>query len=393
MSFGVTPTGFIPKTLADCKADLEDAFRGEFGQGINLTPPSRFATLIGIFAERLAEVWDLAAAIYSSFDPDQAVGDALEARCLLTGTLRAEARSSVVKGVVLSGTPGTSIPSGRVLSVQGSPDSRFLSSVDATIGDGGAVAVDFVAERTGPVVALAGTLTVIETPVAGLTSATNPTDAILGSDVETDAALRTRRRFELRSLGNAALDAIRGDVLQVAGVASCAVFENDTEVEDADGMPPHSVEVVVSGGDDDEIAAAIFGSVAGGVGTHGTTSVGVTDSEGVDHTIKFTRPVAVPIYLVIAIEKDPNAFPVDGVTQIRDALLAFGVATYAGGVDVAAARLYGPISKVAGVLDVPVLNIGTAPAPATGARVAIGSREFAVLDSSRIAITPTNGTP
>lgn len=392
MAFGITPTGFVPKTLADLKADLEAAFRSAFGQGINLSPPSRFATFTGIFAERLAEIWDLAGAVHASFDSDQATGAELENLSVLTGTLKAAAFSSRARAVVLSGTPGTVIAAGKVLSVSGTPASRFALEANATIGGGGTVAADFVGESTGPIVAGAGTLTVIETPVAGWASATNPTDAELGADVEGDAALRVRRRVELRAQGNSAIEAVRGDVSHVAGVTACAVFENVTDGT-VDGMPPHSIEVVVSGGVDADIAAAIFASVAGGIRPYGSTSVNVVDSEGTTHAIGFTRPTVIPVYIVAHVAKDPNTFPLDGEAQISAALIAFGLATYSDGVDVVSPRLYGPIAGVLGVLDISALWIGTAPAPTTGARIAVTTRQVAALDAARISLVLTDEVP
>lgn len=393
MAYGLTPAGFVPKPLDACKAELEEALRGAFGQGINLTPPSRFATIVGVLADRESELWDLAAAVYASFDPDQAVGEALENVSALTGTRRAAPTSSIVREVALTGTRGTTVLAGKVLSVFGAPESRFALAEDVTLDEDGSGVGLFVAEKTGPISAPAGSLTVIETPVAGWQAATNPVDAELGTHLETDPTLRVRRRIELQSLGNAALDAIRGDVLQVKDVLSCSVFENDDALlANAEGMPPKSVEVVVVGGDDEEIAAAIFASVAAGIATHGTTSIVVIDSEKTEHVVKFTRPATIPLYLTAAIAKDPKNFPGDGEARIRAALLDFARTTYAGGVDVVASRLYGPIASVPGVLDV-TLAIGAAPNPAGTARIPVSTRQRAALEDVRIALTFADEVP
>ncbi len=59
----------------------------------------------------------------------------------------------------------------------------------------------------------------------------------------------------LQGLGNATPDAIRGDLLIVEGVLSVTVFENDTDITNAAGLPPHSLEGVVLQGDDVAVAA------------------------------------------------------------------------------------------------------------------------------------------
>lgn len=399
MAFGLTPTGFNPRTLADVKEVLDAEFRAAFGTGINLRAPSRLGTAIGIFSGRVSEVWELGAALHAAFDPEQATGPALENLSVLTGTLRKAASPSIARAVALTGSPGTVIAADppKVLSVLGSPDARFTLGADVTLDGGGAAVADFYGETNGPVPALAGTLAVIETPVAGWDTASNPTDAEPGTNDETDPELRTRRRVELRSQGAAATEAIRAAVLHVDDVTSCTVFENDTDDVNADGMPAHSVEVVVHGGADAAIAAAIFRTVAGGVQSHGTTTISVVDSEGVTHAIKFTRPAIVEVYVAIEVEKDPRIVPVENEPtfslEVRDALLAFGDAAYQGGVDVVASRLYAPATALAGVLDVPELFIGTAPDPATAARIPITTRQIARLDSARITLTLSDGTP
>jgi uncharacterized phage protein gp47/JayE len=84
---GVDNTGFTPKTLADCKAELEAAFQAAFGSDIDLQPPSVFATLVGILAEREADLWQLAEDVYNAFNPDAAMGVVLANLAGLTGTI------------------------------------------------------------------------------------------------------------------------------------------------------------------------------------------------------------------------------------------------------------------------------------------------------------------
>jgi hypothetical protein len=109
------------------------------------------------------------------------------------------------------------------------------------VGEGTAYAqVAAESVDTGPKVAASGTLTVIETPVARWESAINLLDAVNGRDVESDSALRLRREAEIHAQGNAVAEAIRADVLRVTDVTSVTVFANDTDVTDADGVPPHS---------------------------------------------------------------------------------------------------------------------------------------------------------
>jgi uncharacterized phage protein gp47/JayE len=258
------------------------------------------------------------------------------------------------------------------------------------VGTGTAYAlVAFAAESTGPLPATAGTLTGIETPVFGWSTVYNQLDeTTLGSDLETDAALRFRREQELRAQGNSAMEAIRQAVLAVDGVTSCTVFENDTDTTDADGVPPHAIEVMVLGGTTAAIAAAIFASKAAGVATHGDVSDAVQDSQGVAHTVSFTRPTEVPIYVYCSLVID-SAWPLDGADQIKQELTSWAAEHFLGGVSVYASQVLARLFHVAGVVDAETPLIGASDPPTLSDPIIITSRQLATFDSSRITVATT----
>lgn len=394
MTAGLSATGFTVKTYNEIVTELETAFKGVFGDNIDLSAQGPIGQIIAILAEREADVWDAAQEVYSSFDPDQATGAALDALAALTGTLREAATHSTVT-VTCTGTAGSTIPAGTKFSTTGTAV-QFETLADATF-DGTFVTctVDCQSVDTGPLVALAGTLTVIDTPVDGLTSVTNALDAVLGSDVETDAALRSRREDEIRTSGQGSLEAIREAVLAVDGVDQCSVFENVSMITDGDGIPAKAVNVVVDPGTatNAAIAAAIFASVAAGIETHGTShSVTVTDTQGTTHTIEFDDATQVPCYVAATITYDATHWPVDGSTQAQDLILAYEADTLVMGKDLVGRALGAEIFKgVEGVLDCVVL-VGTTNPPLS-ASVTIGLRQIAALDSSRITISASAGTP
>ena len=91
--FGLTTSGWIPKPLATVLAEYQADLKAAFGQDLNFAARAVFGQLANRTAERLADLWDLAEALYAAQDPDQATGEALENLCALTGTYR---RSSTV---------------------------------------------------------------------------------------------------------------------------------------------------------------------------------------------------------------------------------------------------------------------------------------------------------
>ncbi len=385
MAYGVLPAGFLRKPLDVCVSELAAAIHATFGATQDTDDPSGpWAQLIGVLADRESELWDMGEGLYASHDPDQATGDALRGICAITGTVPKDPIYSTV-ALTLTGTPGTVIGAGFVASVTGS-GIRFQTMADATIDSGGSVAdVPALAEETGPLLAPAGTLTTIETPVGGVAAVTNPLDAEPGRNIETDAELRLRRVAELAVAGSATPPSVRAEIQGIEGVTSCTVFENTGDVVDADGVPPHALEAVVSGGADQDIFEALWRSRSAGIYPHGGVSGTVTDDQGVPHTMRFTRPASVPIYAVVNLKIDASKYPADGDTQVKAALAAWGVANLAGDVDVVSFQLKRALT-VSGIEDCPSLYIGTALAPATEATISVGSRAVGEIDTSRITV-------
>jgi hypothetical protein len=261
------------------------------------------------------------------------------------------------------------------------------------MGEGDSAAdVEAESVETGVVVGNSGTITVIETPVSGWQSVINLEDADLGADIETDESLRIRRELELARAGKSPADAIRADILDVEGVTHATVFYNDTDETDADGVPPHSVEVLVRGGDDQDIWDTLFDSVAAGIRTFGTEEGTTEDSEGTEHPIKFSRPEEIEIYVDVFVTKDPDTYPADGDDQIKEAIVTAGDARGAG-LDAVASWVTAQVFSVTGVLDVTGVQIDDAPAPSGSATIPITKRQLAKYDTSRITVTAINGEP
>lgn len=386
MAYGVQPSGFVAKPFEVIKQELEDDFRATFGEGINVLPDSVFGHLIGIFADRLADLWQLAEGVYAATTPDGAGGVSLDLVSALTGTLRATPEKTHVIARCF-GTDGTVLAPGRRARIPGG--ATFESLHEATIGPSGFVDVEFQALEAGEIPCYAGTLTEIVTPAAGWSGVTNPNDHThLGRGLESDEELRIRRESELRARGMASLPAINERLRALNGVADVLVFENVTDTVDGDGIPPHSIEAVVDGGDDAEVAAAIFGAKSGGIQAHGSTVETVTDSSGNDHAIGFTRPTERPIWVHVTIPLvDPDLLPADAEDQIKQVIADYADRVLTMGSDVIASALGAQAFKVSGVLDVPPPLIGPSSPPHSTATIPIAPREKAIVDTSRITVT------
>jgi uncharacterized phage protein gp47/JayE len=329
--------------------------------------------------------------LYASRDPDQATGAALQAICAITGTLPQPATYSAV-ACTLTGTSGVVVPAKSVATV-GQNGARFASQADATIGSDGTVAdVVFQAETSGPVAALAGTLNTIATPVGGWNAVTNQLDATLGLAADTDASLRLKRLVELNVAGSATKDAVRAEILRVSGVTSCSIFRNLTAVADANGLPPYSIEALVTGGADTDIWQALWKSVGGGTETYGDEVGTVIDAEGNPQPVAFSRPAILQVYASLSLKVD-SAWPLDGVAQVTDALVAWTLAHLTGGSDVVTRALFPTVLGISGVRDITSLFVGTAPAPSSEANIVVSDHEIALFDTSRVTVATAPFVP
>lgn len=391
MPYGIVATGWNSKPLQTIKAELEAAERAVFGNQIDTSATSVLGELNALISDRLAELWQLGQASYTGVFPDGASGLALDLLCAITGVARKPATYTEVQ-VTLTGVGGTVIPGGSQVSVAG-VGTKF-QTLGGTIGGGGTVTLTFQALTTGPVVAPAGTLTVIETPVSGWVSATNALDqSILGTDIETDQALRLRREQSLRALGGASLDAIRAGIFEVPNVTSAEVFENNSDSTDGSGLPPHSFEAVVYGGTDQAVREKIFERKAAGVATFGNVTGTVTDGSGDTHTVNFSRPVVLDVYVKLTVYVSAGA-PANLADLIKQAIAAYGDLNYRVGSDVIAHALiptvFGVSPTIKNCSEVLIGTIGAGfptTQPVSSTTIAATNHEIATMDTSRIDVT------
>lgn len=400
MMFALTAQGISVQTLDEIFDEMAADLRSVSEQpNLDLSETSPFGQLLGVQAERELNVQKVMRDVFNSMFPSRSTGDAMTQNAIFTGTVRRGATKSVV-GTIVTLTAGTTLPAGSRANVDGDTAAVFETLGDVTNATG--ITDDFAIEMTaiteGPIRALSGTLTVINTPVSGWNAVNNPFDAELGLNAETDPELRIRREADLRSQGSTVLAAIVADVDEVAGVISVAGFENDTDTNGFHNLPPHSFEVVVWDGDvadasDNAIAQAIFDGKSSGIAA-AASGLGVSESgtavepkSGDEFTVAFSRALAKTLYLEYDLTVDPDLYPIDGDTQVKAAAVAFVNARQQTGDDVIATTLYAPAYSIAGVLDVVAVRLGFTASPAGVVNLTVGSREIARADTSRVLVT------
>ena len=245
--------------------------------------------------------------------------------------------------------------------------------------------VNAIALEVGPTQAPAGTLSVIVNPVGGLDRVLNVTDANLGRVVETDNELRARREETLQVAGSGTPEAIVSRLRDLVGVEDAFVFENQTEIFDMDGRPPHSFEVVVNGGETQEIIQLLWEIKPAGIRTVGSINGTAIDSSGQPQSINFSRPTNVDIFLEVDLTIDPQNFPANGLAAAESALVTQGNAFGIGGDVVVIPTLICALNSIPGIVDIDV-RIGTAASPTLDQNIPIAVNEVPVFDTSRTTV-------
>lgn len=233
--------------------------------------------------------------------------------------------------------------------------------------------VNCTALDTGPTSVAEKALSVIDNPISGLTRVFNPAVATIGRDRERDAEAKIRRgqRLQISVAGpTAAIDNNifkLNDEIDKTTIKYAHTFENISEDNpDSRGIPKNAFEsfVYLTAGAtdrDQEIAQAIFNSKPAGIQPHGDISKTVQDAEGLDHTIKFSRPTVVPIYLILDLTVT-SAYPSDGDTQVEDVMVVWGSGLGVGKDVIVFPSLVAQLDAIPGITDI-VVKIGIAPAP------------------------------
>lgn len=390
---GITPTGFVSKTLEEIIADFVAKQREKFGANVNVSSASILGQLNAIYGTGLAELWEVQRAGYYATRRSGS-GAGLDQTYRLVGVWRKVGQKSQV-ALAVTLAAGFTLNAGSVAQVSGNESARFVTLAPVT--NGGAVPNTFLvnaeAEFYGPTYGYAGTITVCSSPSAspaGWISVTNPLDATVGSFAEGDVPLRARGDLAIAGQGEGEIDAIRKAVLDVSGVQECVVEDNTNDFA-VNGIPAHGIKVVIFDGvspvaSDSAVVAAIWSKLGAGTPTSGADSSTVVDSNGQVRTIYFDRATITDVYAIVLIEKDPSLYPSDGDALIKQEIVSWADANLTIGKKLYASRLKDLAFNIDGVLSVPTVYVGLAPSPTSEADLVPGLLQKLDLDTSRIEV-------
>lgn len=289
----------IPK-YADIRDDLISSMKQIFGDDIYIDEDSQDYQQISIFAKKIFDTNALALLVYNNRTANTAIGIGLDNLCALVGISRKPATYSTVQ-LTIVGNPSTVIINGQASDVN--DEHKWNLPSEVVIPVSGTITVEATCEDSGDIIAQSNSITKIVTPIYGWFSVTNNFNGSGGVDEESDADLRARYAFSTALPSNTVFESMISSVLSVPGVTRVKGYENDTGSADSNGIPSHSVSMVVEGGGDTDIAYEIYSKKTPGCGTYGSTSVEITSLSGIINDIKFYRPTYKDVYVKISIKK------------------------------------------------------------------------------------------
>lgn len=181
--------------------------------------------------------------------------------------------------------------------------------------------ISFESVDYGSIVFANGTITNIVTTVDGWNACSNLISPIKGRLVQTDAEARSSYTNRVATRGIGTVLSISSLLYSdVEGVTFATGYQNDSDETDSAGRPPHSIEIVVQGGSDEDVAKTIWENKAAGIRAYGTHYAYATDINGQKQYVEFTR--VVDTYLLLSIKVTTySSLDDDFITRIQ-ALLA-----------------------------------------------------------------------
>lgn len=296
----IDETGMHIPTYSDIRDDLISSMKEIFGSDIYIDEDSQDYQQISIFAKKIFDTNALALFTYNNRTVNTAIGVGLDNICALVGIVRKPATYSTVQ-LVVTGTPSTVITKGKA----SDPDDEHVWNLpdSVVIPEDGTITVEATCNEAGDITVAPNTITKIVTPVFGWSSVVNNFTGSGGTNQESDAELRSRYALATSSTSETVFESIIASVSAVEGVKRIRAYENDTGTENSLGHPPHSITLVVEGGDDTDVATEIYFKKTPGCYTNGTTSVDIVSLSGNTTKISFYRPTYKTVYVKVSLKK------------------------------------------------------------------------------------------
>lgn len=311
-------------TFRDLFQTLSDAYKGVYGQDIDLDQDSPDGQRVAIEAQARTDIEAALQWLYSQMDPDFNNGDMQQVIAKLHGLyLRPGSRSQRDLKVVTD-RPVLLYAGYKILD---QANQVWFIRTPVTV-PAGTTEVTFFAELFGKVTGLVSDTFTQLTPELGVQGFISEAAVVFGRDEETPEEFRQRRNRSLENPATGSTGAIFAKVAQLPGVTDVNIDENDTKVDDPlTGIPANSIWLVVEGGAVSDIVEVMVKQKGGGTGTKGDIIGRLIETlirpDGttlaIAHDMQFDRPIYIPLHIKLTAKRKISSEPVD-VDSLKEAL-------------------------------------------------------------------------
>ncbi|AVA33024.1 baseplate J/gp47 family protein [Cupriavidus metallidurans] len=382
--------------LAGALTDINAAFGGKLNiTNADGTPNTK--TPQGQLASSLAAITgaknDDMLEVVNGVDPDQSSGRFQDAIGRIYFIERNPAQPTALQ-IACGGLAGTPISVGAMIADQS--QNVYLCTQAGTIPATGSITLGFACKTTGPTPVPGANQVSIYQAIPGWDTV-SVASGVVGNDVESRADFEYRRRQSVAQNASGSVPAVRGRVLNVAGVLDAYVTDNPLPTPVTVGgftLGPNSLYVGVYGGAAQDIGDAIWTKKSPGCNYNGNTTVTVYDTDGYQqpypqYSVKYQTLTPTPILFSVQVANNPN-LPANYVQLIQNAIIAAftgedGGSRARAGTTIFAGRYYPSVMAVDPSVELLSIQLGIGAANANS--VAIGIAQTPTIAASNIAVT------
>ncbi len=323
----LSATGLATATRAELVTFFTTQYQQIYGADINLASDTPDGQMMNIYIQSVLDLQDLLVQIYNSFNPDNAIGVVLDQRVAINGIQR-QAGTFTITDITIVTSQSVNLY-GLDQTVQDiytvSDNAGNLWQLETTqLGVvAGTNVFAFQAAVPGAQLTVPNTITVQVTIILGVVSVNNPTTyTTLGINEESDAVLKVRRQKSVSLASQGYLAGLLAALENINGITSAFVYENNTGFTDADGIPGHSIWVIVAGtAPDADIAQAIYTKRNAGCGMFGSESYTITQVDGTPFIVYWDMVIASDLFITFVVTS------INGTTPPNIEAIRAGIAT------------------------------------------------------------------
>lgn len=254
MPNSLTAQGLTVATRSEWLTFYQSALYAIYGTDASLDSSTPDGQWINILIQVNLDIEDWVAQVFSSFDPDNAIGVILDQRVAINGIQRQKGTYTTTNVTIVTsqvvnlyGLDQTVQPIYTVADNVGNQWKLVTTQLGVSVGTNIFL---FQAATPGPVLTTLNTITIPVSIVLGVTSINNPTlYATLGVAEESDVALKIRRQKSVSLQTQGFYQGLIAALENINGITSAFIVENDSGgLQVSTGLVPgHSIWVIVSG--------------------------------------------------------------------------------------------------------------------------------------------------